>query len=120
MEQVLDIDFVCLCSIIPFGEKVHQLFCCNIKTNFVFSCIITTNIQKTLESTNARSYVAKTYKILHQKMQPLQIAILYSICSLVACNCFFNITFAFVHINWPVTRGEAHPKILPPGKMCWT
>jgi len=34
------------------------------------SCIITTNIQKTLESTNARLYVATRYKISQPKVQP--------------------------------------------------
>jgi len=41
-----------------------------IKDDFTFSCIITTNIQKTLESPNARLYVAKRYKISQPKVQP--------------------------------------------------
>jgi len=33
------------------GKKEHQLFCA-IKSNFVFSSIVTTDIQKTLQPTN--------------------------------------------------------------------
>jgi len=41
-----------------FWDKEYTNCCVAIKDDFVFSSTITTNIQKTLESTNARLYAA--------------------------------------------------------------
>jgi len=49
-----------------FGSKVslHEEYSfLAIKSDLIFSSIITTNIQKTLESSNARLYIAKRYII---------------------------------------------------------
>ena len=50
---------------ISWGKKILQLYCC-IKSNFIFSTIIITNIQKTLKSSNAR--VKHTYIISRWQM----------------------------------------------------
>jgi len=53
-----------------FRDKKYTNCLVAIKDDFVFSCIITTNIKKTLESTNARLYAAKRHKISQPKLQP--------------------------------------------------
>jgi len=64
------------------GKKEHQFFA-TIKGNFVFSSIVTTNIQKTLESTNTgveqdggRSLVRASYSRNHIRCS-LQLLLVY-------------------------------------------
>ena len=54
---------------IVFGPKKYTNSLLAIKSDFVFSSIVTTNIQKTPESSNARLYIAKRYRISQQKIQ---------------------------------------------------
>ena len=66
---------------IDFGPKKYTNNFLAIESDLIFSSIITTNIQKTLEFSNDRLYVAKRYRISQQKIQPWHIAILCSICA---------------------------------------
>ena len=50
------------------GKKEHQLFCFKFKIDFMFSRIVTKNIQKTLQPTNTgaeHTYIISKHKMIH-------------------------------------------------------